>query len=137
VPLSALLVGAAAAGAEAGCSAAVWPVSAGEKNTGAEALARISAAVERAACITRLVGIDHPGFELMAPYADLSDRQLADLVLDMDLPIWTCWWYAAEARDPASVLAEGQRERWAAMLASAGWRGPLPGPGVKAAARAV
>jgi hypothetical protein len=129
------LAAAAVAAAEAGCALAVWPVSAGESNRGPEALARIEASVARAGHLSRLVAIDYPGFELGAPYADLSDRQLADLILDMDLPIWTCWWYAGrEAGDPVLPLADAAREHWAAMLGAAGWRGPLPGPGARVGA---
>jgi hypothetical protein len=93
--------------------------------------------VERALHISRLVAVEHPGFELAAPYADLSDRQLADLILDMDLPVWTCWWYAPEGNEPAAAAAEAQRTHWTAMLSAAGWRGPLPGPSARAAVRAV
>jgi hypothetical protein len=131
------LVRASAAAAEAGCLGAIWPVSAGETNRGDEALRRMSGAVERALHVSRLVAVESPGFELSAPYADLSDRQIADLILDMDLPVWTCWWYAVDRGDPAAAIAEAQREHWAAMLAAAGWRGALPGPGAKVTARAV
>lgn len=48
------------------------------------------------------------------PYADLSDRQLADLAVDMDLPVWMCSWAVGPSPD---------RDRWVAILKEAGWIG--------------
>jgi hypothetical protein len=130
--ISGLLLRAAHLAARLGCSKVVWPVSAGTANLGPEAAARIAAALDRALLVTRLVRLDFTDVEIQTPYADLSDRQLADLILDMDLPLWTCWWYAPRpATDPAFAAAGGAREHWSARLAEAGWRGPLPGPAVE------
>jgi hypothetical protein len=105
----------------AGLSAVVWPVSAGAELV----LEPVAAAADRALLAGRLASIGDPRpVEVRAPYVDYTDRQLADLILDMDLPIWTCWWYAA-AGNPA---AERERAYWAGLLREAGWTGELPGP---------
>jgi len=68
-----------------------------------------------------------PVVRVRTPYADLTDRQIADLVLDMDLPVWTCWWMdesqlgEGESRDEAKA----EREKWTGLLKAAGWAGSL------------
>jgi hypothetical protein len=77
-------------------------------------------------------------FRIQVPYADLTDRQLADLVLDMDLPIWTCWWWGL-ARGPRNVggaeVARAEYEKWDELLKEAGWREGMPGPAVMGSER--
>jgi hypothetical protein len=109
-----------------GASLVVWPQAAGPELD----LDKAAAAVDRALLVGRLASLGaEAGVEVRVPYVDYTDRQLADLVLDMDLPIWTCWWYDAEG-DPA---AGAERARWTGLLQQAGWEGELPGPhlGVK------
>jgi hypothetical protein len=91
----------------------------------------------RATLIERLVQLEQPAdatpFRVRIPYGDLSDRQLADLILDMDLPVWTCWW-CGPARGPRNVpgaeLARVEYERWDGLLKEAGWSKGMPGPGL-------
>jgi hypothetical protein len=52
---------------------------------------------------------------VLTPYVDFVDAQIADLALDMDLPVWTCWWWEGEGE------AERVKERWMAALGKAGW----------------
>lgn len=111
-----LLLRACQAASVRGIRSVNWPVHAGPELD----LDRVSRAVERCLLVTRLAGIDPAGsgapIEVRAPYADFTDDQVADLVLDMDLPVRTCWWW--EPRTPAARAA---RERWGAALARAGW----------------
>jgi hypothetical protein len=63
---------------------------------------------------SRLASLTGRPIRVETPYADLSDRQLADLAVDMDLPVWLCDW----ALDPSP-----ERDRWVAVLKEAGWIG--------------
>lgn len=50
--------------------------------------------------VGQLVGIDiarvgdagASGVRIETPYADLTDAELMDLALDMDVPLNACWW---------------------------------------------
>lgn len=102
--------------ARAGCTRVLWPINAavGESLD----LDRIAQAHDRALLVSRLVALDAvvhavPGIHVETPYVDLTDRQIADLAIDMDLPLDACWWW----RDP--LLAE--RKRWMEVLKNAGW----------------
>lgn len=108
-----------------GLRSVVWPVAAGPELD----LDRTAREVDRALLVTRLSGIDlaaegSPGVQVRTPYADFTDDQVADLVLDMDLPVWSCWWW-----EPRSEEARRTRERWGRALARVGWLElPVPGP---------
>jgi hypothetical protein len=122
--LSGVLLKAGAIAAAVGASEIVWPVNAPE---GPDSLERASANLQRAVLVSGLMRLEYGGIEIAAPYADFSDGELADLVLDMDLPIWTCWWFdPGELQGEAAEAAAAMRERWTALLQEAGWRGPLP-----------
>ncbi len=111
----------------------VWPVSFSSHEGGAPDVQGAAWAMNVAVLVSQLATIAAGPTDasasviVRAPYADLTERQLADLVLDMDLPIWTCWWM------PASELGEGrvretairERTRWTALLRQAGWVGSL------------
>lgn len=110
------LVSAAYAAARNGCSLVVWAENAA---TGESLdLDRVAMSHDRAVLVSRLVALDaalhgQPGIRLDTPYVDFTDRQIADLVIDMDLPVETCWWW----RDPR----QAERRRWMEVLKSAGW----------------
>lgn len=55
-----------------------------------------------------------------APLADLCDLQVADLTLDLGVPLEACWWWLAEGL-PA-------RARWVSALESLGWQPTEPTP---------
>jgi hypothetical protein len=104
-------------------------------NAGAElSLDETGRIIDRVLLVSRLVSLEVGSAAspvMVAPYADLTDAQIADLILDMDLPIWTCWWWGG-----ASAEAAAERERWTVAMRKAGWKGPLPGPEI-VAGRAV
>ncbi len=119
--LSAALLAAAALAAAEGLDYVLWPVHAGEDLE----LARVAEGVDRAALVTRLASLDAAPaglrpVEVRAPYADFTDAQIADLALDMDLPLRTCWWW--DGRDEE---ARRERQRWGRALAMAGWKPPI------------
>ncbi len=114
------MLAAAALAAAEGLDYVLWPVHAGQDLE----LARVAEAVDRAALVTRLASLDAAAaglrpVDMRAPYADFTDAQIADLALDMDLPLRTCWWW--EGRDEE---ARRERQRWGRALATAGWRPP-------------
>lgn len=111
-----VLIEAAAAARARGLEAAVWPIhAAGRPEPDLEAVSRV---IDQALLVSRLVSLDASGspVEVRTPYADLTDRDMADLVLDMDLPVWTCWWHTGETSG-----AREARARWLETLKSAGW----------------
>lgn len=118
------LIAAAYEGIRRGCTRVLWPVSAAAGDS--LDLDRIAQAADRALLVGRLAGLDamlhgSPGLTIETPVVDFSDRQLADLALDMDVPIEACWWWGGEsARDP---LAQQSRARWMSSLAAVGWGG--------------
>jgi hypothetical protein len=112
----------------------IWAGSTAIDDDGEVDLDLLTALHARARLVSRLVELDGPAgasFSFLFPYADLTDRQLADLVLDMDLPLWTCWWWGP-GRGPRGAagadLARMQYERWDRLLKEAGWMHGMPGP---------
>lgn len=105
----------------------VWPVGPEGRDVDVAASARALTAATLVSQLISLSGLDSETVEVQAPYADLSEDQVADLVLDMDLPIWTCWWMAAAefGEGDVKVRATQERERWRAALKRAGWAGSL------------
>lgn len=122
------LISAAYAAASAGCGTVVWPVQgASGEELNLDEIARI---VDRSTLVTRLVGLsgdEHgcPSIRVLTPYADYTDGQLAELAIDMLLPIETCWWWTdEEAQGPSSSRQlAAERERWVSALRDAGWAG--------------
>lgn len=93
-----------------------------------EALAR---ELDRTLLVSRLVTLDASEhgvalFEVQAPLMDLSDVQVAELALDLDVPIWRSWWWEVtqgkRTKDPAlGDRASACRARWCSALESLGW----------------
>ncbi|MFI4916296.1 MAG: hypothetical protein ACIAS6_07320 [Phycisphaerales bacterium JB060] len=87
--------------------------------------------LDRALLVSRLVTLDAAEhgvgvFEVQTPLMDLSDAQVAEMALDLDVPIWRAWWWEAaagkRARDPALAdRANACRDRWCTALESLGW----------------
>jgi hypothetical protein len=106
----------------------VWPVTVPEAN-GQPDVSAIANVMNRSLLMSQLLTLtlSGPMVHVRAPYADLTDRQIADLVLDMDLPIWTCWWMAASehASGPLRERAILERTWWVRILKEAGWSGSL------------
>jgi hypothetical protein len=106
--------------ARQGYDTVLWPTSAAAGDS--LDLDRIAQIADRAVLIARLVAIDSdshgvPGIRIETPYADFTDRQIADLIADMELPIETCWWWGAEAID---ALADREHRRWESAMTAVG-----------------
>lgn len=112
----------------------IWPVNAPTTASGGPDIEVVSRAVNQALLISQLASLTAPkGTEFIedirvhirVPYADLIDRQLADLILDMDLPIWTCWFWSVGQgeEDQVREAAAAERTRWTTLLRDAGWTG--------------
>lgn len=134
------LVEVALAARAMGVRRVVWPAHAGADHAdggGGGVLDRMAAIIDRAALVSRLVSLDDEragnvgvdardagrgvGVEITTPHADLSDREMAELMLDLDAPVWTCWW----ARG-GGAKASLEREHWRGVLRELGWSAPLP-----------
>lgn len=114
------LTAACDAGARAGCDLVTWPAHAAMGD--ALDLDRIAAIADRAVLVSRLVGIDAashgvPGIRVEAPFADFTDRQIADLAAELELPTAACWWHEAAGDD---AEAQRERRRWMSALAAVG-----------------
>ncbi len=114
-----LLLCACAAAASAGRPTVVWPV---QYESGDQInLERVSKAVDRSICVTRLVALDAglhgtPELHIDTPLVDYSDRQIADLAVDLSVPVHLCWWWGKGGD------ADRLRQRWMTALAAAGYR---------------
>jgi len=111
-----------------GCDRVVWPTQHGEDlHTESPSLERIAGAIDRALLVTRVVALDAPRAadapEIDTPFVDLTDRQIAEMVMDIEAPLSGCWWWGGST--PTALAA---RDRWGTLLRSLGWGGAL-GPG--------
>jgi hypothetical protein len=136
-----LLLSAAYAATARQASVVIWPVRAG---VGDEVdVPQAGRAADRALLVTRLVALDaeehrQPAIRIEAPFLDLSDRQVADLALDLDIPLRECWWWQdayvermnrlgpehtrADAKlRPAEAEAWDEFRRWMSAVRAAGW----------------
>jgi hypothetical protein len=87
--------------------------------------------LDRALLVSRLITLDAAEhgvgvFEVQTPLMDLSDAQVAEMALDLDVPIWRAWWWEAvggkQAKDAAlAERATACRDRWCTALESLGW----------------
>ncbi len=119
------LVAAGFEAARLSCGTVLWPV---QFSLGAEvSLDLASRAIDRALLVSRLVSIDVGAgtpVTIEPAYADFSDAQVADLVMDMDAPIELCWWWHAEmagGRPEHTAIFRAERQRWLKALEPAGW----------------
>jgi hypothetical protein len=85
-------------------------------------LDRIAAITDRALLVGRLVALDArehktPSIRVETPYADFTDRQIADLIADMELPLETCWWWSVAGDGEA----EREKRRWLSAMEAVGW----------------
>lgn len=119
---TAALLAASRAAVESGLHAVVWPIHAGRELD----LDRAARAVDRALLASRLASLDAEALglgavEVHTPYADFTSEQVAELALDMDLPLRLCWWW-----DEPGDAARRAREAWLEALESVGWRDSAP-----------
>jgi hypothetical protein len=85
-------------------------------------LDRVASIADRGLLVGRLVALDArehgvPSIRVETPYADFTDRQVADLTCDMELPIDLCWFWQVEG----DAQAERERRRWESALGAVGW----------------
>ncbi len=100
-----------------GCERLIWPVQAptADKEPDLNAVARL---VDRATLVSRLAGLDAERPEwsglsvrevrIDTPMVDLTDAHIADLALDLRVPVETCWWWGTDTPEAA---------RWTPLLA--------------------
>ncbi len=115
---SLMLLNAVSIAAAEGLATVLWPVHAGP----ALDVGAAERCLDRASLVSRLAALDaggRPVPQVRAFYADFTDAEIADLALDMDLPIRTCWWYEGGG---AEAMAE--QARWVRALTGAGWIPP-------------
>jgi hypothetical protein len=119
---TAMLLSAAIEAASFGFSRVIWPVHAGAaKDINTDNLADIC---DRALLAGQLIGLDLAragnsaantplvrGVRIETPYADLTDAELMDLALDMDVPLHACWWCLNEDERPCAHCSGCMRWR--------------------------
>lgn len=114
------LLNACYAAVRLGCDRVVYPASActGESID----LDRMAAIADRAVLVARLCSLDSlahhtPGIRIETPYVDLTDLQLADLLLDAELSPQALWWWGGSSEPARASLA-----RWMRALEPMGFR---------------
>lgn len=129
------LVAAVHLSAKLKASALVWPVQGvADPDSGSTPhhpasgldLDLISKSHDRALLASRLGSLDTEsiiGIEL--PFLDMTDRQVADLAADMELPLQAVWWWGTPQTFQLGVR---ERERWFRAFESAGWASMMPMP---------
>ncbi|MCB9846483.1 MAG: hypothetical protein H6811_10925 [Phycisphaeraceae bacterium] len=108
-----------------GATSLTWPDQLESPEPGAwPDLDELALCVDRALLVGRLVSLDSPPhgiqeFRVETPYIDLTDRQLAELAMDLAVPVELCWWW----REGASGSGEAGRlyRRWTRVLREVGW----------------
>ena len=131
---SVMLLGALSVATAEGCDRVLWPAqgSGGGGGGGDEldvgGLARM---IDKSVLVARLASIDSDATQIDTPYFDLTDRQVAELALDMGVPIDACWWWARADEivedSQSGEVREAQRNRWMAALREAGWESVAAG----------
>lgn len=127
-----------------GCARIVWPSHAHATDDSLESdIERIANAVDRALLVERLAGLESDVIGTAAaaeiaietPLVDLTDAQLAELVVDLDAPAYLCWWWRQAADPAAEKTAAAERETWRAALDRAGWVSASPDVTISAPAQ--
>ena len=128
---SAMLLEAVAEALRTRCARVIWP-----RTTNGD-LDSMTDASDRALLVARLGLIESTRTQSLdiridTPLLDLSQKQLADLAVDMDAPVWSVWWALPEAMDHPE--AERARSRWLTLLRGAGGERLLNRPHTQPAA---
>jgi hypothetical protein len=107
------------AAARLGCARLIWPVHGARPDARGDLdLDVIAESIDRATLIGRLASLDaRSEIEVQIPFVDLTDRQIADLAVDMGVDPAMCWWAAASKSSPESLA---ERRRWSMALREAG-----------------
>lgn len=111
-----VLLASAIAGARLGCDSVVWAAHCARTGSDVEVdIDRVAEAIDRATLVGRLASLEaRAEVEVQTPFVDLSDRQIADLAVDMGVEPSTCWW----AMGDGAAMAE--RRRWHGVLRERG-----------------
>lgn len=85
---SVLLMAAARAALDLGCSRLIWPIQIGPRYEA------VSQALQRAQLVTHLIELDMEGEPLLIelPFVELTDAQLGEIALHADAPVRAAWW---------------------------------------------
>lgn len=115
-----LLLDACSIAMSRGIRRVVWGVQIDEEGEGTSRLDRIARVLDRAILVGRLATLDAPSSGAVevvveTPLADLTDRQVVDLALDLSVAHDTCWW-----RGVSHPLADTQARRFEDLLVGAG-----------------
>ncbi len=123
---TAMLLSAAIEAVSFGISRVIWPIHAGAaKDVNTDALADTC---DRALLAGQLIGLGVAragsteatslvrSVRIETPYADLTDAELMDLALDMDVPLHACWWCLNEDARPCAHCSGCMR--WREALAA-------------------
>lgn len=123
------LLGAIEVARAVGAARIVWPVQYhADDTTIADRLDQIAAAADRALLASRLSLLDfREEIRVETPLVDLTDRQVADLVVDLDAPAYLSWWWRRHTDPAAETLAGAERRAWLLALRAAGWVQGDPG----------
>ena len=115
----------------AGATRVVWPIHfQSDTQTLSDSLDAIAAAVDKALLIGRLGLLEHhpmtppqhPDMTIDTPLVDLTSSQLADLVVDMDVPVHLAWWCRSQpTRANRTGKSTTQKHDWLDVLGQAGW----------------
>lgn len=111
------LISATYQAAQLGCDLVVWPV----QFHGQLDIEKVARVVDRALLVTRLASLDSadhgkPAIRVDTPYADFTDKQMADLVIDMNVPVELSWWWGGKDDHALQRI-----ERWIPVLQGLGW----------------
>lgn len=141
---STLLLAAARHAAAAGATRLIWPIAVDAD------LDQLTTEADRAVLISRLIALEPDlgpaagagRFEVQTPLLDLSDAQVAEVAIDLDVPVWRCWWWPATGAGrtgpltcsevsasqdgpslspPVLEAAKALAQRWTTALRAVGW----------------
>lgn len=101
----------------------LWAAHAGADDDQPPDVERMAAMVDRALLAGRLASVDDPPnpaapVEIELPWLDLTDRQLAELAVDLAAPVETCWWWGPGQTGRGEAGREYRR--WAERLKRSG-----------------
>ncbi|MCA9300420.1 MAG: hypothetical protein KDA28_15220, partial [Phycisphaerales bacterium] len=93
----------------------IWPVQVGGEAPDDVEVAAVADAVERASAVSRLLALDGLDVRIETPFVDLSDRQLCELALDLDLAVTGLWWWTDHSPEGRALDA-----RWKEVFDACG-----------------
>lgn len=126
--LSHILLEACAEAMKLDVSRLIWPVHSGAATEADLRTDMIADICDRSVLASQLASLDAPrtgpgsrGVRIETPYADLTDMQVAELIVDFGAPLAACWWCDAADGSRGCATCSACR-RWNAALKAAGAR---------------